>query len=455
LAQFSHSSEIAVPAIDLDSWHTRVGAFERLAPPWQRVILESGGDVTEGARATLRLQFGPFSQRWVALHEVVRPGEGFTDVQESGPFASWRHAHRFESLGTGRSRLRDEIDFRLPLDPLSRVALPLVQQQLRQTFSYRHRVTAHDLKRHAAYSQTPLRIVMSGASGLVGTALAAYLSTAGHTVQVLSRSSKPGGRYPSIPWSVADQTIDPEALEGADAIIHLAGAPIATRWTPETKERIRTSRVHGTELLARTIASLSRPPRLFLTASAIGWYGAITDDRPRVESDENGDGFLASVVREWEAATGPADDTTRVAQIRLGVILSAAGGALQKMLPAFQFGAGGPIASGRQWFSWIVLDDLLAAIEHVLHNEDLSGPINMTAPNPIRQREFANTLGTVLGRPSIAPLPRFVVEALFGEMGRETVLEGVPVHPNKLAESGFEFTYPNLDGALRHSLGRT
>jgi uncharacterized protein (TIGR01777 family) len=455
VSQFLHSSEIDVPAVQLDAWHRRIGAFERLSPPWQTVELESGGELEEGARAELRLRMGPFSKRWIALHKDVRPGEGFTDVQEEGPFASWHHTHRFETLDETRSRLVDEIDFRLPLDPLSRIALPLVRKQLDQTFGYRHRVTAHDLDRHSQYPPSPLRIVLSGASGLVGTALAAYLSTAGHTVQVLSRKSKPNGRYPSIPWSVREKKIDAEALEGCDAVIHLAGAPIATRWTPEVKESIRASRVDGTRLLAETIAGLTRPPKVFLSASAIGWYGATSDDQPRTESDPGGEGFLASVVREWEAATAPAEAVTRVAHLRLGVILSSSGGALAKMLPAFQFGAGGPIGNGQQWFSWIALDDLLSGIEHLLHRDDVRGPVNMTAPNPARQRDFARCLGKVLGRPSIAPLPRFVVEALFGEMGKETVLEGLAVRPDRLQEAGFEFAYGDLESALRHTLGRT
>lgn len=457
--------ESALPATPAEvfDWHMRPGAFTRLAPPWQGVrVAAMDRPLRDGARATLILERGPWRVRWVARHEAVHTGRGFRDVQEKGPFGAWTHDHRFEDDGQGGARLIDRIEYRLPLEPLSRaLAGRHVEREIDRVFRRRHTVTRNDLQRHAAYESKPLRVAISGGTGLIGAALGAYLATAGHDLFLLTRGGEHGSRdgdWPwkgTIAWSPSSGEVDRTALEGLDVVIHLAGAPIAVRWTDAARRRIRESRVEGTRLLAGALGSLERPPGVFLSASAIGWYGSGRDDVPRAERDPAGAGFLGEVAREWEAAAEAARTAgIRTVHPRFGIVLSSRGGALAKMLPAFRIGAGGPLGDGSQWFNWISLEDVLGAVEHLLHRSDLHGPVNLVAPGAVRQREFARVLGRVLNRPSFAPLPAAVVRTLFGEMGRETLLGGVPVEPGVLVESGFQFLHPHLEEALREELGR-
>lgn len=285
-------------------------------------------------------------------------------------------------------------------------------------------------------------VAVTGASGLIGGALTAALARRGYEVRPLPRPEprRPEGIAPSI--------------AGAAAVVHLAGENIAAgRWTAARKERILTSRTGGTEAVARAVAASAGPRPVLVCASAIGYYGH-REDGPLDEGAPAGSGFLADVVRAWEAAADPARVAgARVVHARFGVVLSRAGGALAKMLPAFRLGAGGPIGSGRQGFSWIGIDDAVAAIVFAIERDDLSGPVNVTAPAPVPQREFARVLGKVLRRPAFAPLPAFVVRALFGEMGSEMLLSGAFVMPRRLREAGFPFRDGDLEGALRRALG--
>jgi uncharacterized protein (TIGR01777 family) len=237
-------------------------------------------------------------------------------------------------------------------------------------------------------------------------------------------------------------------------VIHLAGEPIAKRWTPDVKRRIRDSRVEGTKLLSKALARLSTPPKVLVCASATGWYG----DRGEESLDEASDpghGFLAQTCREWEGATAVAREAgIRVVHLRIGLVLSPKGGALARMLPAFRLGFGGRLGDGRAWWSWITLDDLLEAIQYALMDGSLHGPVNAVSPNPVTNAEFTRTLGRILGRPAILPVPRFVLEMLFGEMGREALLPSFRVKPMKLIKAGFQFRFPDLEAALGHLLGK-
>ena len=299
---------------------------------------------------------------------------------------------------------------------------------------------------------TPLRFVVSGASGLVGSALSASLAGRGHRVERLVRRTPVSGA-PEIAWDPAQGTIDRDALEGADAVVHLAGESVAASWTAERKRAIRESRVAGTGLLASTLADLRRPPRVLVSASAVGYYGdrgekTVTEDSPP------GTGFLADTARAWEAAAEPALEAgIRVVHPRIGMVLSARGGALAKMLTPFRLGVGGVVGTGRQQMSWIALDDLVAVLEHLALTDELSGPVNAVAPHPVTNREFTATLGRVLGRPTLLPLPAFMVRLLFGEMGQALLLDGARVLPSRLEASGFGFRYPRLEEALRAELG--
>jgi uncharacterized protein (TIGR01777 family) len=295
--------------------------------------------------------------------------------------------------------------------------------------------------------------LISGATGLIGSALVNALTAAGYTVRRLVRSERQR-RPADILWDPAGGRLDGKAMEGLDAVIHLAGEPIAQRWTAPAKRRIRESRVRGTELLSTTIASLTRPPRVMLSGSAMGIYGD-RGDEILDEMSPLGTGFLADVAREWEAATFPAARAgIRVVHLRTGLVLSPRGGALAKLLLPFRLGLGGRVGSGRQWVSWITLDDTVGAIRHAMSSEPLFGPVNLAAPNAVTNAELTATLAKVLKRPAVFPVPAPVMRLAFGEMGAATLLASQRMRPRRLAESGYVFRHPLLEGALREELAR-
>jgi uncharacterized protein len=453
---FEARGPMPVSARELFAWHDREGAFERLTPPWDpvEVVSHEGEGIQEGARIRLRMRLGPLSLPWTARHTRYVPGSLFQDVQDSGPFASWRHTHRMWDEPAGGSVLQDEVEYALPVGPLGRVfGGGYARHRLERMFAYRHTLTREDLRRHAAFAAEPrLTVAVSGASGLVGGALAPFLTTGGHRVRRLVRAAPGAG---DIAWAPGRGPTDVAALEGLDAVVHLAGEPIAGRWTSERKARIRQSRVEGTRVLCESLARLSRPPRVLVCASAIGFYGE-RGDEVLTEASAPGQGFLADVAREWEASTAAAERAgIRVVHLRLGVVLSARGGALAKMVPAFQAAAGGRIGSGQQWMSWVGLEDVLGLIHFALFTPELRGALNAVAPEPVRQEEFARTLGRVLSRPARLPLPAGAVRTLFGEMGEETLLASTRVLPEVATRHGFPFLHPTLEQALRFTLGRT
>lgn len=305
-----------------------------------------------------------------------------------------------------------------------------------------------------------MRVLVTGSTGLVGSALVPFLITLGHRVTRLVRkvSTSSAGLGPSVTdalWDPVAATIDRKALEGMDAVIHLAGENIAAgRWTPQQKARLRDSRVGGTRFLAETLASLQQPPRTLVSASAIGYYGSRGSEL-MTEGSALGTGFLADVCRDWEAATEPAARKgVRVVHLRVGVVLSPRGGALHKMLTPFKLGVGGVIGDGRQYLSWVSLDDLIGAIHHALVTETLRGAVNAVAPHPVTNREFTKALGRVLSRPTILPLPAFAARLLLGEMADALLLASTRVAPERLLSSGYKFQHPELEGALRHVLGK-
>ena len=446
-------TEVSAPAEDVFEWHARPGAFERLVPPWESVRLRAPHPgLVEGSRAMLAVGLGPLTTNWVARHERVEPGRGFVDVQETGPCARWRHEHRFEPLGPERSALTDRIECELPGGPLGELAAPFVRKKLRHTLRYRHAVTAADLALHRQFRGRPrLTVAITGSTGLVGRALAALLTTGGHrVVRVVRRSA--GAE--EISWNPATGHLDPAVLRGIDAVVHLAGESIAGgRWTEGRKERIRSSRVAGTTTLARAIAAASPRPRVLISASAIGWYGN-RGDGWLDESALGGSGFLADVGQAWEASTQPASEAgVRVAHARFGIILSPAGGALDTMLLPFSAGVGAQLGSGRQWTSWISLDDCIGALVHLLCTE-IAGPVNVVAPAPVTNAEYTKTLGRVLHRPTWFGIPAPVVRVLFGELADEGLLASARVTPARLLATGYQFRHATLTDALEHLLGR-
>ena len=296
-----------------------------------------------------------------------------------------------------------------------------------------------------------MKILVTGASGLVGHRLVPSLESRGHEVLRLVRNAPASER--EVRWDPAKGTIDAGALEGVDAAVHLAGENLAEgRWSEEKKRRIRESRVKGTTLISETLAGLGQKPEVLVSASAVGYYGD-RGDEVLTEESRSGDGFLADVCREWERATEAAEGVgIRVAHMRFGVILSGEGGALKKMLFPFRMGVGGKLGDGRQYMSWITLDDAVGAIEHALENKALRGPVNTVAPRPVTNKEFTKAMGSALSRPTILPAPAFALRLVFGEMADATLLASQRAEPVRLKESGVVFKYPEIEGALRHVL---
>src|SRR5579859_331935 len=293
-----------------------------------------------------------------------------------------------------------------------------------------------------------MKIVVSGSTGLIGTPLLQALARRGHEVVPLVRRRPAAGEH-ALAWDPERGTIDRAGLEGVDAVIHLAGENVFGRWSPAKKQRIHDSRVTGTRLLCDALAGLRARPAALLAASAIGYYGDRGDETLN-EQSAAGEDFLAHVARDWEAATGAAARAgIRVVNMRIGVVLTTRGGALAKMLPAFRIGLGGPIGSGNQYVSWIALDDIVNAMLYLLDNVRFVGPVNLTAPAPVKNRDFAKTLGKVLGRPAVVTVPAFALRMAFGTEGAAMLTSGQRVQPARLLSSGFGFACRELEPALR------
>jgi len=423
-------------------WHRRPGGLARLLPPWHPVrIVREAGSLRDGT-AVLGL---PAGRTWVAQHQ---PGEyveqrTFADELTSRPFllpVRWHHRHDFQPRANG-STLIDQVDSMMPDAPLRRM------------FAYRHRQLADDLTAHGHFAHLPrLTVAITGSSGLIGSALAPFLTTGGHRVIHLVR--RPPRTHDERRWDPVHPDVG--ALEGVDALVHLAGAPIAGRFTEEHRRQIRSSRIEPTQLLAEAAAAASVP--VFVSASAIGLYGSDRGDEVLTEGSDSGDGFLADVVRDWEAAArvDATSDSMRSVQVRTGIVQSPRGGALRLQWPLFAAGLGGPLAGGDQWISWVGIDDLVDVYLNAILDEQLSGPINAVAPHPVRQRDYAATLGRVLGRPAVVPTPRIGPRLLLGAVGeREVAAASQRAHPAVLLGRGHVFRFPELEPALRHVLGKT
>jgi uncharacterized protein len=297
----------------------------------------------------------------------------------------------------------------------------------------------------------PAKILVSGSSGLIGAALLSALQTSGYEVTCLVRSAPSGkGR---IEWDPA-QPLASESVSGFDAVVHLAGESIVGRWTEVKKHRIRDTRVQGTRSLAEALAAAPQRPRVLISASAIGYYGDRGEETLR-EDSSSGEGFLSEVCREWEGAAEPAAKAgIRTVQMRFGVVLSRSGGALQKMLPPFRMGVGGNLGNGRQWMSWIDIDDVVGVVQHISKTDSLRGPVNVVAPTPVQNAEFTKILASVLSRPAIFPMPAFAARLVFGQMGDELLLASQRVEPAELIASGYVFQKPDLRKALESILNK-
>ncbi len=485
MSTLNQRSQMPVPAPELSAWHFREGALTRLIPPWENArVIRTSGPLANGSLVVIELRKGPVKIHWHAIHDRVEPGKGFRDTQQTGPFHKWVHQHRFQALESGLSTLEDCVDYQEPFPPLGRwLGARFIRGQLNRQFQFRHARTFNDLRRgaerkncaptninsdtqakadngsptSAAFVEKeipPNTVAISGATGMVGRQLAGFLSCAGDHVRRIVRTSQ-NARATDIFWNQASGEFDLAKLEGCNAVVHLAGENIAGgRWTQQRKKLIFSSRVDGTRQLCQALARLKSKPKVLICASGVGIYGA-GDDKHLDENSAHGEGFLAHICKEWERATQAASDAgIRVVHMRIGIVISAQGGVLARLLTPFLLGAGGPIAGGRQGMSWIALDDLIAAIAFAIDNDSISGALNATAPTPLSNRDFGRELARVLHRPFLAPLPACMVRAIFGEMGKELLLRGAFVQPKKLLEHGFRFDFPKLESVLRFELGR-
>lgn len=454
-ALFTHRSLYPCTAAEVHAWHSRPGALERLLPPWEdtRVLSKSGG-IDAGGQVLLKMHLGPFPFQYRGRHLENIPGEMFRDVQEKGPFAHWSHSHFFKDTPEG-AELRDVVEYSLPGHTL----LPqwihnFVTKNLMRMFRYRETVLREDILLHKRCSSRPLRLLISGASGVLGRELLPLLTTGGHQVFTLVRRP-PDPAKGEIFWDPANNILAGEDLPELDGVIHLAGEYIGlNRWSEEKKRRVMNSRVNGTELLSRTLAGLNRPPAVFLSASAIGYYGDC-GDRVVDEGEPPGGGFMAEVCHHWEKATTPARKASiRTVFLRLGVGLTPRGGALKRILAASPCGFIRRFGAGDQYISWISSDDMISAILHTLTCPSLSGPLNIAAPEPVTNLQLMQTLGRLTGRPLLCPLPAGLLRMIYGQMASEILLSSCRAATGKLEASGFRFRHPDLETALRSLLGR-
>ena len=446
----TYSSVVDASVDEVFGWHARPGAITRLAPPWQPIrVIHEASSLRDG-RAVLGL---PGGLRWVAAHQPdsYDPPRAFADSLESLPLSAvlpWRHIHEFSPAGEQATLVTDVVD------------TPLPARALRSMFVYRHRQLAGDLAalaRARTICPDTLTIAVTGSGGLIGTALTALLTTSGHRVIRLVRRppQHAGERY----WQPEDPS--PDLLSGVDAVIHLAGASIGGRFTPERKNEIHHSRIlptrHLAELAAATAATTDATGlRAFVTASAIGIYGPDRGEEILTEASPPGEGFLADVVADWEEATiAAAAAGIRTVRIRTGIVQTPRGGMLRLLGPLFEAGLGGRLGSGKQWLAWIGLDDLLDIYLRAVLDPGLSGPVNAVAPEPVRNIDYTRTLAGVLRRPAVLPVPGFGPRLLLGDEGaREIAQASQYVRPQRLIAAGHKFRQPELEGALQHLFGR-
>jgi len=447
---------VDAPRDEVFDWHSRPGAFNRLSPPWAPLRVVTEATSLKDGRAELAL---PGGLRWVAAHQPdgYDPPRRFVDAIGSDGLASlparvavrWRHIHEFEEVnefeeaGDNKTRVID------------RVETPVPAAALRPMFVYRHQQLADDLAAHRLAAENglaPSTIAVTGSSGLVGSALTAFLRTGGHRVIALVRG--PAKTSDERRWD--PEAPAPDLFTGVDAVIHLAGASIAGRFTDGHRNAIRDSRIGPTRRLAELLAKTADRPDVLISASAVGYYGYDRGDEILSEDSGRGGGFLADVVADWEDATVPAEQGgVRVVRVRTGIVQSPHGGTLKLMRPLFSAGLGGRLGDGRQWLSWIGIDDLVDVYHRALWNTAMSGPVNAVAPQPVRNSEYTHTLAHVLHRPAILTVPSFGPRALLGAQGaRELACASQNVLPNKLSQAGHRFRQPDLEQALRHLLGR-
>ncbi|MDO5748008.1 MAG: DUF1731 domain-containing protein [Actinomycetaceae bacterium] len=493
---FTYSTFIPHPRERVFEWFQRPGAIRRLTPAiFSEVSAEPSNGLHPGSEAILRLKLpGPLrglgSIKWVAQHSEFDAPLRVVDMQKRGPFQYWKHVHEFQTV-EGGTQMLDTVTYQaLPIVPVPATVTSFVNKKLKRLFAYRARQICADIDFHTRYPQHR-SIGITGAGGLVGSELRAFLESGGHTVHVLPRPN---------------ERIDMELLRQCDAVVHLAGEPIFGRFTHEHQRKVMDSRVEGTRNLAQAMATIAHdvaknmatsttgalaphdtpssattifgvkhtpaqsagpqqpiegnhPPSalhkpVLISASAAGYYGANPGDKVLSEHDSSGQDFLSEVCLAWEDACQPAQDAgIRVANMRTGIVQAAGGGQLGTLLPLFELGVGGRISTGKQWVPWIGLDDLVRLYAFAIFEEDVTGPLNAVAPHPVRNHDYTKIVGTIVRRPTVFPVPCVAPALLLGSQGaQEFACAGQRLDASTIEQLGFTFTYPQLEGALRHEL---
>nr|WP_319394601.1 TIGR01777 family oxidoreductase [uncultured Desulfobacter sp.] len=452
---FTHKTTIHAPVSKVFAWHAKAGAINRLTPPWAPLALVSrkGRGIDKGVEVTFKIKVFGIPMTWQARHIDYKENQMFRDHQLKGPFAEWEHSHLFHEQTADSTVMEDRVKFRLPFGIFSLPFYGYAKKELERMFTYRHRVLKHDMEHRVGKIPTQ-RILISGGSGPIGKALVSFLTTCGHDVIRLVRDPSLRSEGTCF-WDPYQNIFDVDAVGPVDTVINLNGLDISRgRWTSRQRAKILDSRVIPTRVLVEKMKRMGRPPGTFISASAIGFYGDCGDDR-LTEKSEGKDCFISRVCSQWEAASMGAEKAgIRTVQLRIGVVLTPAGGALERMYLPFLMGLGPRLAGGGQYMSWIGMEDVLGSILHILGNDEIRGPVNLTAPEPVTNGEFTRTFARVLGRRAPFVLPEVVVTALWGEMGKETLLASARVLPEKLIKSGYRFMYPRLETALGHELGR-
>lgn len=454
--EFSKTSQFPVNVEALFDWHERPGAFQRLAPPWQSVrLLKHVGGIQDGAQVDVETRVGGIPQTWKMRHCEYVYAKQFVDVMHSGPFKAWRHEHRFSAVGDGCSELTDH----LSIEPLGgalggRLQSGFLKGELTQVFNYRHSLFLEDMKRAQRLGPPALsgKVLITGVSGMIGRALAAYLQTRDYAVVGVSRSGRsPWPGVEVVKWDPEQLSITSGALSDVEAVINLAGESILGPWTHKKMEAIQKSREDAAQTLITGFEAAGVWPKVWVNASGTGFYGP-QPGQAVDESSASGAGFLAHVCRAWEGVLEPVRKHSRVISARLGTVMSPAGGALSMMLPIFKMGGGGVLGNPKAVMPWIALDDAVYALEHLLY-EPVSGPVNFVSPEVLTQAELAKTLARVLRRPSWLPAPAGVLKTLLGSMAKEIFLIDQQVSPKVLEDTGFVYSKANFEAMLKHSLG--
>lgn len=454
MPEFEYRSGVEVTPDVVYDWHEKPGAFDRLLPPWENVrIVERRDGLAVGDGMSMEIRVGPLKKLWIARIAESEPGVSFVDEQVEGPFASWTHRHRFVPEARKFCLMEDTVQYRLPYGPFGVLADGYVRKRLERMFYFRHDRIRYDISRLRVLKRKlgTQRVAVTGASGLIGRELVNYLRAGGFAVQRFVR--RPVEAADEIRWDPTTGEIDAAALEGVDVVVHLAGENIGARkWTPAFKEQIRLSRFESTRLLSQTMARLAHKPHTFISASAIGYYGD-RGDETLTEASEAGRGFLAEVCKSWERETDAAAQAgIRVVNARIGIVISARGGMLAKLLPLFRWGLGGRLGDGRHHMAWVSLEDVIGAISFLMAEKDVSGPVNVTAPHPVTNADLTRILAGVLHRPALGRVPAFVIRRM-GEKERSLAMQSARVEPAKLRQAGFRYIHPELWGALCHELG--